>query len=358
MRRITSRAAALLCGVLCLCFVLSSCGKTPDTVYYVDESGKTRASMNENMFSYHLSERKTYYLYSIGASSDAASLWSMATDDGRTVGERAMESIVENAKKMVASAYVYDTALATAGSDLSGTDAQLQKQVDDLIASLQSSKGTKSAFASYLAAFGVDEKNLRKYYEMYYKMAAVQAAIEVTEEEKQAYFTENYAVVKHILVNTSFKVKEDGSKVSLSDEEKAQKEKQAAAIEARLSSGESFEDLWEEFKDADAAGAAKYPHGYFVCENSGFTPEFETAALDMRDGEIRTVTSTYGIHIMKKYPTDASLYNAYSDVEADLQNAVSDAKFREMIAPYTAMVRTNDAVLAQYSVTTAPVISG
>lgn len=347
----------ILCATLCLmllCVNLTSCGKGEPVFSYGD------AIMNENMFSYHLSDNKTYYLLGIGATGDSAEFWNMqASQEGKTVGDMAFSTIVKGAKEIVASACLYDETKKAAEDKtaFNEADIQIEKQVDSLISQLTKSKGSKSELEAYLSGFGTDLENLRKYYTLYFKMAALQGSVAVSDEEKQDYFDKNYSVVKHILVNTSFKVRDDGSKVSLTEEEKAEKVTLAEEINTRLLAGESFEELWEIYKDSDASGAAKYYEGYFVGPNSSFTEAFQKAALDMAVGEIRTVQSTYGIHIIKKYPTDPEKYNLYSDVEAELIKDISNNKFNSLVEPHTEKVQVNDEVLAKYNIVNAPILN-
>ncbi len=347
--------------ILCVCFALAvlcvnltSCKNGEPIFSYGD------AVMNENMFSYHLSDNKTYYLLGIGATGDAEEFWNMqASQEGKTVGDMAFTSIVNNAKEIVASAYLYDETKKAAEDKtaFNEADIQIEKQIDTLVDQLTKSKGSKSALEEYLSGYGTNLQNLRAYYTLYFKMAALQGSVVVSEQEKEEYFGKNYSVVKHILVNTSFKVRDDGSKVSLTEEEKADKVKLSEEINTRLLAGESFEELWEIYKDSDASGAAKYYEGYFVGPNSSFTKEFQEAALDMEVGEIRTVESTYGIHIIKKYPTDAKKYNLYSDVEAELISDISNNKFDSLVTPHIEKVETNAEVLAKYNIINAPILN-
>ncbi len=355
------RKAACAVIAAALCASLFSCGRTRNVLEYADENGKVCTSLNENEFSYFLSETKSTYLYSLGASGDSAEFWNQTfPGTEKTVGDIAFETLVDSGKRILAGAYLYDTARAEVKDESEGTEAdlQLQKQVESVMGDLVKSKGSKGALEDYLSGFGTDYKNLSSYYEKYFKMAAVNASVEASEEEKAAYFANNYSIVKHILVNTSFKVKDDGSRVSLNEEEKAAKMALADAINLRLASGEEFEDLWEEYKDSDAAGAAKYPEGYFVCKNSAFTKEFEEAALDMAEGEVRTVNSTYGVHIIKKYPMDAAKYNLYSDVESDISASVINLKFASLLEPYEKNVRVDEDVLAEFDFVSAGTLLG
>lgn len=355
----------LICA-FCACVLtvslLASCGGTSDVLYIEDAGGKKVVAMNENMFSYHLSDNKTYYLLGIGATTDAAEFWNASANiQGKTIGDMAFDSVVSRAKKMLAGAYLYESLRSSTPESkelFTQMDIQIEKQVDALESQLVSSMGSKSALSSYLSGFGVDLKNLREYYTLSFKEVALRSTLAPDEQEKKEYFSQNYSIVKHILVNTSFKVKEDGSKVSLSEEEIATKLALADSINARLSAGEAFEDLWEEYKDADATGAAMYPDGYFVSADSNYTASFKEAALDMAVGELRTVKSDYGVHIIKKYPMDAEKYNLYESIASELETAVTDKKYAELIAPYAETVKINSEALSQFSIVSAPIMLG
>ncbi len=352
----------LALSILLTSVMLFSCGDTENVLYYDDKDGNIASAMNENMFSYHLSENKTMYLYSMGFDTDSEQFWGISTEEGgKTIGEIATEMVLASGKNIVASDYLYEILKSTTGEEgkkqFADADLQIEKQLDALISELTSSNGGKANLEAYLSGFGVDLKNLREYYKMYYRMNALRGSVSATEEEMKTYFSENYSVVKHILVNTSFRIRDDGSRVSLTEEEKAEKKALAENIMLALSNGENFEELWERYKESDAAGAEKYSEGYFVCEDSAFTPEFEKAALDMQVGEIKAVNSSYGIHIMKKYPTIPEKYNLYSDVREDIETAVEDLLFAQMIGRDSALVKVNEEALAKFSIVSAPILN-
>lgn len=353
----------LICAFLAFAMtalVTTSCGKTADVIYIADKNGNTVAAMNENIFSYHLSEQKSSFV--MFGVTDSAEYWNKTPQSGgKSMGDIVFDYIVDSAKNIVAGAYLYDTVKNSsegAKVQFSQNDIDIEKQLDSIEQQFISSMGSKSALESYLSGFGIDLKNLRKYNELLLKNDSLRSSIVPGEDEKKAYFEENYSIVKHILVNTTFKAKEDGSLVSLTEQEIAAKLELADSINARLSAGEVFEDLWEQYKDADAAGAAKYPQGYFVCENSSFTPTFKQAALDMQVGEIRTVKGDYGVHIIKKYPMDAEKYNLYEDVESAITNSIVNKIYSETIAPYAAAVTINSESLANFSIVSAPTMLG
>ncbi len=356
--------AALAVFSITACY-LTSCGNKYDTVYYEDENGEIVSGFNENMFSFHMSMEKTTQLYSMGLTADYPELWSMSVSkfanllgmeassdiENLTVADIADKSALESAKKMVVAEYLYDTLKGeetVTGKLLADADKKLEAQVDNTVSQLQLSIGSKEQFESFISGFGITLDDFRKYYEMSYKATSLRSSVDVSEEEKQEYFLENYSTVKHILINTNSKTNDAGEKVSLTDEEKQTKLNEVTQIEARLSAGEAFEDIFEEYKDTDP-GNSLYPNGYLVTDDNAYMAEFQNAALTMEEGEIRTVYTDYGAHIMKKYPTDVS---RYTEVNSSVTSAITDTKYTQLLTPYLKNVKINDEVVSKYSVAT------
>lgn len=356
--------AALAVFSITACY-LTSCGNKYDTIYYEDENEEIVSGFNENMFSFHMSMEKTTQLYSMGLTADYPELWSMSVSkfanllgmeaandiENLTIADIADKSAVESAKKMVVAEYLYDTMKGeetVTGKLLADADKKLEAQVDNTVSQLQLSIGSKEQFESFISGFGITLDDFRKYYEMSYKATSLRSSVDVSEEEKQKYFLENYSTVKHILINTNSKTNDAGEKVSLTDEEKQTKLNEVTQIEARLSAGEAFEDIFEEYKDTDP-GNSLYPNGYLVTDDNAYMPEFQNAALTMEEGEIRTVYTDYGAHIMKKYPTDVS---RYTEVNSSVTSAITDTKYTQLLTPYLNNVKINDEVVSKYSVAT------
>lgn len=69
--------------------------------------------------------------------------------------------------------------------------------------------------------------------------------------------------------------------------------------------------LFDSFVDkySEDAGMSEYPNGYYLTEESDYdSPEVVKALFEMKEGEIRTVNSKYGIHVVMKYELDEGGY--------------------------------------------------
>ena len=372
MKRTFTEILSLVLVCIMAAFSFSSCAKKYDVIYYVDDKGNIASGFNENMLSFHMSMEKTALLVQMGFNEDAPELWNMSLKEyGELLGFEVVDSLanttfgqyndqasIDIAKNMIAAEYLYDTMKnedTVAGKLLSSADKKLEAQVDNTVSQLQLAIGSKEQFESFISGFGITLEDFRKYYEMSYKATELRKALDVSEEEKKEYFANNYAIVKHILINTNSKTNDMGEKISLSEQEKLEKLNEVKKIEARLSSGEEFEAVYAEY-DGQDPGTAYYTDGYFVTDNNMFMPEFQDAALDMNDGEVRTVYTSYGAHIMKKYPMDAEKYNLYSDVESEITTVLTNAEYTKLLAPYVQKIEVNSEIAAKYSMATVPMM--
>lgn len=369
MKRTFTKLISLMLIVTMSATILCSCGKKYDVIYINDDSGEIAQGFNENMMSFHMSMEKTTLLAQFGMQEDQPEIWNItlndllggnATDDvsDMTFGEYNDKLALDSAKKMVAASYLYDIMKdddTVEGKVVAASAAKMDAEVDKIVSELQISVGSKENFESFIGGAGITMEDFRKYYEMNYRTTELRNAVYVSEDDKKDYFGEKYAIVKHILINTASKTNEAGEKVSLTAEELDAKKAEVRAIEARLSAGEEFETIFSEYDGADP-GTAIYSEGYFVTDNGKFVDAFQNAALDMKEGEVRTVETEYGIHIMKKYPMDKEKYKLYSDINSEITTVLTSAAYTKMLEPYIEKVEVNSDAVAKYSMATVSML--
>lgn len=128
----------------------------------------------------------------------------------------------------------------------------------------------------------------------------------VEDSEFEAYFNEHkdeleskYMRAKHVL----FLTQDDQTKEPLSEEEIAQKKKQADEILARAKNGEDFDALVSEY--SEDPGSKSNPEGY-VFTSGEMVQEFEDCVKSLKAGEIGFAQTSYGYHIIKRLDLDAS----------------------------------------------------
>ena len=334
-----------------------------------DDNGEICAEMDEGMFSYFASEQKTMYLSSLlgdsfsqlAAQYDVEDFWNHVDEEGEvTLGEYVYDiAIVGEAKNLLLSVYLFDKVYGFE------CPPEVQTNIDTLIENLKKALGSSQAFDNYLLTYGTNEKAVRRLEEYQYKKTLLEKTLygddgisPISDDDIKYYFRDNYAIVKHIVVNTAFAINDDGTKRELTAEEKAEKEELVKSIEARIAAGEDFDSLCEEYKDGDPNGYAAYPHGYFVTNDETFVKEFKNAALEMKEGEVRTVSTQYGTHIMKKYPMDENLYNAYPDIYTNIKNVIQATLFNNMLDSVSDRLTVNEDVINSYDIMKIPLLLG
>lgn len=360
-------AIILTAGLVCSC----NESKTKSIAMSIsDDDGKVRGELSEGLFSYLASSQKSYYLmsfigrenYSANASAyDTPEFWNQIDQDGEvTLGEHFFsEACIDEAKKLLVCEYIFDIVYGLQAPN------EVDEKISSTVKTLEKSLGSASALENYLLGFGATIEDFKHREMLEYKRSMLKNFIfdkekglaPTSDEEIKEYFKENYAIVKHILINDAYITKDDGSVRGLTDEEKAQKASLVASINARMQAGESFEELAEEYKDGDAYGYVANPHGYFVTENNKYLPEFQKASLEMKVGEIRTVKTEYGTHIIKKYPMNEELFSAYDDVYSEIKASIETKLFDEFVKLYFKNITVNEEVTDSYSVTSIPLVN-
>ena len=132
--------------------------------------------------------------------------------------------------------------------------------------------------------------------EALYKLWIEDGIIETSDESLAKEFEEKYFKAQHILITTTDSLTGE----PLSDEEKAEKRKQAEDILKRVNSGEDFKKLAETY--SEDPGKAQYPDGYVFTEKE-MVEEFENATKALEIGSVSGIVETsYGYHIIKRLP--------------------------------------------------------
>ncbi|MBQ7120230.1 MAG: peptidylprolyl isomerase [Oscillospiraceae bacterium] len=138
-----------------------------------------------------------------------------------------------------------------------------------------------------------------------------------------------YIRVKHVLVQTA----EDGSDVEA-------KKTLATEIAAKATAGEDFDALVKEY--GEDPGMESYPHGYIINQDgytttgSGMVTEFTQASIALEVGGVSApVQTSYGFHIIKRFPIDVESVNADFDA---FSNEFSQLAVTEVLNEYLAKI--------------------
>lgn len=201
------------------------------------------------------------------------------------------------------------------------TEEEAQMQYDSLMQSLQAQMGMTEE--EYLNQFKISKEYIKADLKKELIASKYMSKIsEVSEEEAKNYYDKNkdeFAQVQasHILIQTT---DEDGN--PLSEEEKANKKKEAEDLLNKIKAGESFEDLAKKYsQDTSAVNGGDL--GSF--SKGQMVKEFENAAFSLEIGQVtdNLVETQYGYHIIKK---TGETENEFDTVKEDLVKTLSYEK--------------------------------
>ena len=218
---------------------------------------------------------------------------------------------------------------------------------------------------SALSRYGASVKTLTRYFEIMLTQNVLaeiycgeNGTFRPDENEAKKFFAENYVIADHIFWNFIAGTKEDGTIVSLPEEEVEKKRSIARDVYTRVTSlGEDFDTLKKEYSE-DKAGEQYYPYGFFVTDNNSFPAEFTNGVLALSEDEISIVeTSKTGIHVVKRLPMNENLYNAYEDVYQSVISASSSQKFANFLSEKANNAYVNEALIANYNPRVIPQFS-
>lgn len=277
------------------------------------------------------------------------------TQTGETFSDMLYELVIKSAKSSLVCEYLHDNVYG-----LSLTDEQKQS-IDNQVQSMAENYGSKELLEEQLSKYSADIDTLKRYFELSIKQANLYNAFysetgvhKISDEQIMKYFEDNYSVVTHIYFNTVSKVKPDGTAVSLTEEEKAQKETIAKEVYNRVLAGEDFFELRTQYSE-DAYESEYYPNGFFVTYDTSFPTDFTVASMEMQVGDLRYVDSDgSGIHIIRKLPMDAQLYNNDQTVYLTIKQNLCGSDFDERIAQYFEVINVDEEQLLKLNIKVVP----
>lgn len=270
--------------------------------------------------------------------------WNTVIDSktGATFNDFIKEQVIISAESSLICEYLHDKVYG-----LTLTDTQKQS-IDNQIAKYTEEAGSKQKLEEQLSAYSADIATLKRYFEISLKQNNIynlfydaDGIYAIPEDVVKKYFEERYAIVTHIFFNIASKTKEDGTLVSMTEEERDAKRQTAESVYSGILAGEDFYALKERL-DEDAYGTVYYPDGFFVTADGSFPAEFTSAALEMKVGEYRMIeTAGNGIHIMHKLPMNAELYNSNETVYNSIMSTLITNDFNLKLEEYADRIETN-----------------
>lgn len=341
-------------------FLFASCGVTTSAMSF------GQVNITANMYCYWMSKYKAVYLYSMfGTTTDNSQYWSMQMTDSVTVGDylgaMAASQIMQNAI-MLGLFEEYDL---TVSDD---TMKEIENAMDEKI----SAAGSKSALNSALSPYGINANMLKEIYIAEAKISAVEEYLygengidAATDEDIESYFTQNYYRCKHILIRTDVKYEydengdpvltDDGTAyktIELTDEEIEAQKALAQDLELRVAAGEDFDELVYEY--SEDTGMQHFEDGYYITSACTFLPsEITSAVIKMNVGDTKTVETSYGISIVRRYELVDGAYDTEpykSELIGDIASTVNTVKLQTLLSGFADSVIINSDVISDYPI--------
>lgn len=357
-----TRITALILVMCMLSLCLTSCVKPKIAMEYEGESITT------NMYSYWMSQIKSGY---VSAANDTDEYWATKYSNGETYEQKMREIVDFNVKvNLVCQKLFKDMGLSISESQ--------QKELDDGLADLLKSYGSKGELNGFLSAYNINYDMLGDIYEIELKTSIVYDALyaaggprEMTKDKLEAYFKENYACVDIIMIYTPVEyVRDSEGKIvydentgnpktkELTDEEIEAKKKKADEIMTKIENGEDFDTLMAQYNEDPNKDT--YTEGYFISSNdlSVYGSEIVVAAQKMEIGDVKRVDDGSAICIMKRKELNEKAYEneAYSDQLGNLVSYCQQNDFNLYMNELIKGVVVNNEEVSKVSVKEAALI--
>ena len=351
--KILVRLLALALALAAL-LALASCGKAKQEVAF--ELGDQKITVN--MYRLWLSRVKGVY------SNAGDDIWDEVNEDGRTYNEVFTGFVTDNAKTFVSAMHLFsELGLELPKSEINEIDKTMKTLLEER------GDGSKSTLNSYLSAYGVNYDILREVYIIEAKLDYLEEYLygangqeKISDEEKDAYYKENYARVKQIFLYTSnkpitddegnFTYDEQGNVATrdFTDAEIAAQEKKAQEVMNKVSAGENFDTLMTKYSEDKAN--EQYPGGYYFTKASQYVTEVVDLAFQLEVGGYSMVSSQYGIHIILREELDEGGYaaSANSDFFTDFESTLVTQKLSERLAEFADDIGVYEDVIAKYNI--------
>ncbi len=360
MRKI--RFLSLVLSALMTVSVVVSCAKQKTAMEY------DGCRITTNMYSYWLSQIKSGY---VSSSNDTEDYWKTEYADGGTYAEKLKEIVDFNVKVNLVCMSLFDDMKLK-------VSAEEKNEIDTAINDLLTSYGSKSELNSMLANFGINVNILKDIYNIDLKASKVYEALyadggtrAIDDEALDRFYKENYSRIDIIFVYDSFEYKKDENgnlifnqstetyeKISLTDEQKANKKSLAEDIYKKAEAGEDFAELKKQYNEYPDGN--KYELGYFISANDidSFDSDIYLAVSKMNIGDVKKIEKDGAICIVKRNELTEKPYvdESYKDMFENIVDYCEEADFNAFMSELVKSVTVYDEALADFSIEKAPLM--
>lgn len=354
----------VLCALICISVAATaSCTKKAENHALCGYDTKDKhfdvSCMTEGMYSFFLSQKKSEILpvlvlnYS-DFSGEYDELWGLTAPDGKTYEEHFSESILEDAKKIVAANIILYENFEPQQAYLDYITQTVENYAIETYGSVMS-------FEKYLSTFGATYDDYEKLYLLTWNKESLQEALfgkeagamQIPDSSIKQYYAEKYYTVEHIFITTAYQEKIDGTRAPISEAETARRTAVAEEIFEAVKAGASLTDIGNQFTNDYVV---VYPNSSAM-DSTGETssaPELGEALKQMEIGEVRSVKSSHGVHIIKRIETNPENYNKSANVVEAIRTKLAEAAFEDLLTGYAQKVVVNEDIVSLHTIASAP----
>ena len=311
-------------------------------------------SIPKNFYHYWLARYKAVLMYTYYDIEDTDAFWNKSYGDG-TANDVYTAYAEETIKNYLVSLYLFDFYKLEFGNS---AEQAIASQLAEIIADGYEGNVAKLNEEAY--EFGINYKMLREIYiaekkaEMIYDyMCANVLNSKLTDELREQYMRDNYAHTTHIFVSTeyAYNIDKDGNIIydeegnyttKLTEEQKKEKQKVIEELDSVELNTINFNEYQKKYNDDVAID--KYKNGYYVSSNISFDTAYVSAALTMKEGEIKKVEGTNGVYYILKQEMPKAAYadKDNSDFFVDYDKSVLSYLYWEFKTDLYKDIETND----------------
>ncbi len=344
-------AMAIVAGLICGC---AEEAKKPAVTF-------RDTVITENEYCYYMSTYKGMFLATMGQTTDNPSYWATEIGEGITVGDYVGALAANEVMTYAVMLQLFDE------YGLSLTTEEINT-VDSAINAYTSAAGGKGALNSTLTSYNIDINMLREIKLDMVKIKKVQEymmgegdIIVTADADRDAYFKDAYKRVKYIFISSqkdyvrevdgSLAKNDDGSYKTrdITNTEKAEKAVLVEELKQRISDGEDFEALLNEY--TMDVGMLHYPDGYYYTTSSGYVEAAVQSALtDAEVGEIVNVETDAGWYIAKPYALEEGAWKKEENAAmfSNFEAMVNTIKLQEFLSSFGEEVVLADGIVQAY----------
>ena len=221
-----------------------------------------------------------------------------------------------------------------------------EQKVNDQLAGIKKRFPNEAEFRKALASMNLTEEEVRTQIQRGLAIRElidrkVANKIAITDEETQAYYTENPQLFKqpeqvkasHILIKVE---------PTADDAKKAEASKKIEEIQQKLKEGDDFAELAREYSEGPSS-AKGGDLGYF--RRGQMVKPFENKAFSMKTNEVSDrVETRFGYHLIKVYDKKPAQTLAYADVKDKIAQRLKQEKVEKDATQYVELLKKDAKV--------------